>query len=66
MGSFLEKHQDNYSINFNAEDIVDEIVNAFQRMINKGINFDKTINNEVVAYFINRGIESAYITQRLR
>lgn len=66
VGSFLEKHQDNYSINFNAEDIVDEIVNAFQRMINKGINFDKTINNEVVAYFINRGIESAYITQRLR
>lgn len=64
--SFFEKHFENFNINEGKEDIVMAIVDAFQIMVDKGIEFDESINNEVVAYFINRGCDRPYITQRLK
>ncbi len=66
VGSFLEKHFENFKLNKNAEDIVMAIVDAFQIMVDKGVEFDESINNEVVAYLINKGCDRPYITQRLK
>ncbi len=66
VGSLLEKHLENLNINYQSKDIVLEIINAFQQMMDKGIEFDYSINNEVEAYLMNRGIDRPYITQRLK
>lgn len=66
VGSFLDKHFENYNINKDNEDIVMAIVDAFQAMVDKGIEFDESINNEVVAYFINKGCDRPYITEKLK
>ena len=42
------------------------IVDAFQVMVDKGIEFDESINNDIVAYFINKGCDRPYITQKLK
>ena len=66
VGSYLEKHWENYNLDNQNLDIVEAIVDAFQRMVNIGIGFDDTINNEIEAYFINRGCDKPYITQKLK
>ena len=66
VSSFLEKHLENFNINEDKEDIVMAIVDAFQVMVDKGIDFDESINNDIVAYFINEGCDRPYITQKLK
>ena len=66
VGSFLEKHFENFELNTNADDIVTAIVDAFQIMVDKGIEFDESINNDIVSYFINKACDSPYITERLK
>lgn len=66
VASCLDKHLENYKIDFAVDNLIEEIVDAFQKMVNKGIEFDETINNEVIAYFINKGVDRPYITQRLK
>lgn len=65
-GSFLEEHFENFNINTDKEDIVMAIVDAFQTMVDKGIKFDGSINNDIVAYFINKGCDRPYITEKLK
>lgn len=64
--SCLEEHLNNFSVDWKSEDIVTAIIDAFQTMVDKGIEFDDSINNDVVAYFINRGCDKPHITQKLK
>lgn len=66
IGAFMNEHWGNYAIDIRKKDIVKEIMRAFQDMINKGVKIDDSINNEMEAYFINRGKDRPYITQKLK
>ncbi len=64
--SFDLRHWGNYELINSHLDFVESIMNAFQNMLDKGIEFDESINNEMEAYFINRGIIKPYITQKIK
>lgn len=64
--SFDPRHWKNYELINLHLDPVESMMNAFQSMLDKGIEFDESINNEMEAYFINRGTIKPYITQRIK
>lgn len=66
VGSMYKEHLNNYKLNISEYDIIEAIIEAFQQLLNQGIKIDKTINNIMEAYFINKGIITGYITQKLK